>query len=357
MRVHTWEIVGDQTRLYIQTSEAFAAGTPLTPVMLFHEDVAPIRNTAWAVAKMLIAGSHGRITESGIHWDSFAAWNAWNMELKDGVPRHLFDATMDFSTDLWSLAFRAAMTARGNLVASGGQYKVIIDRAATPVQLFCDGNGASFSIDPIPRSDRANILTTTFLDETAGYDQKDMARGDVQGHEFPIVKAIPVQVGIVRESQVKAILDFMLLQNRYVGNMITLDAGIDSIECELGDVFWAQSQAKDFALGGRVMIVNGAICTIDQPFTPESGANYCLTVWGKDGSLYTWTGTLTGEGITELPTPAGLVMDDYYECPYIISKVSDEVMKFRALGLKRNADTLQATITGIEYRDELYLDD
>jgi hypothetical protein len=105
-------------------------------------------------------------------------------------------------------------------------------------------------------------------------------------------------------------------------------------------------------------MVNGATCTIDQPFNPDAGVSYCLTVWGRDGSLYTWIGALTGEAITDLPTPAGLVGDDlYYEYPYIISKVTDEKMKFRVLGVKRNADTLQATISGIEYRDELYLND
>lgn len=354
LRVHTWEVMGSQTRLYIQSSEPIPMATP---VMLFHEDMAPTRNTAWAVAKMLIAGSHGRITENSIHWDSFAEWNRWNMELKNGRPRHLFDAVVDFNTDLWSLAFRIAATARGILAAGGGKYKVIIDRAATPVQLFCEGNGANFSIDPIPRADRANILTTSFLDETANYEQKDISVEDVQGDEFPIVKSIPVQVGVVRECQVMDLLQYMLRQNRYVGSSISLDAGIDSIEVELGDVFWAQSQAKDFALSGRVISVTSSITTIDRSFTPEAGVTYRVAIWGKDNQVRTWEGQLNGTDISAVPTPAGLLPEDMYEYPYIVSKVTEERMKFRCLGIKRNADTLQATINGIEYRDEVYEND
>ena len=354
IRVHTWEVVGSQTRIYIQSSETIPSSTS---VMLFHEDVAPTRNTAWAVAKMLITGSHGRITENSIHWESFSAWNSWNMELKNGVPRHLFDAIIDFNTDLWSLAFRTASTARGILAAGGGKFKVVIDRAATPVQLFCEGNGSNFSIDPIPRANRANILTTSFLDETGNYEQKDISIEDVIGDEFPIVKSIPVQVGVVRECQVVDLLQYMLLQNRYVGNMISLEAGIDSIETELGDVFWAQSQAKDFALSGRVVSVIGSTTTIDRVFTPEPGVDYRFAVWGKDNQIHTWQGQLNGADIDQLSTPAGLIADEMYEYPYIISKVTEERMKFRCLGIKRNADTLQASITGIEYRDEIYLND
>lgn len=357
LRVPAWEIVGGQTRLYIQSSESIPAGTPL---LLFHAFTDPYvsRHTAWAVVKMLIDGSHGRITANSIHWESFAAWDVWNMELKNSVPRHLFDAVVDFNTDLWSLVMRVAGTARGHLIKRGSKYGVWIDRAATHRQIFGEGNSSNFSLDPIPRADRANILTTTFLDESAGYDQKDICREDVQGNEYPIVKSMPVQVGVVRESQVVALLDFMLAQNRYVGNMSSLEAGVDSIEVEVGDVYITASQAKDFALSGRIVTVNGdGTCTIDRPFTPEVGITYSFTVWGKDSVIYNWQGTLTGVDITGIPTPVGLVADDYYEYPYILSKLSEERMKFRCMGIKRNADTLQATITGIEYRDEIYLND
>lgn len=357
LRVHTWEVAENaQARLYIQSSESFPANAP---VMLFHEDVAPTRNVAWAVAKMLIHGSHGRIKESSIHWESFAEWNRWNSELKNGAPRHLYDAAVDFSTDLWDLAHKAAVTARGLLVASGGKYKVIIDRQTTHRQVFGEGNSRDFSLTPIPRADRANILVTSFLDESDNYNQKDISRDDVQGEELPIVHTLSTQVGVVRESQIIDMLDFMLAQNRYIGNNCSLVAGIDSLEIEVGDVFIAASQAKDFAASGRVFSVNSDTCTLDRPFTPEEGITYSFTVWAKDGVSYSWTGTLSGTTV-EITTPDGLPMveeDEYYEYPYVLSVASETRMKFRCLGVKRNGDSLEASITGIEYRDELYLND
>jgi len=459
---------GGYTYLFFEGTEAIPDGTALT---LFKSGSDPYvsRHTAWAVAKMLIEGSHGRITENNIDWDAFTAWDIWNMyssknkfnvndpdvsleyavngssgaiyissnynttgyipvvsgaiytlSHKDtmawfdsnkayisGVggtspqthvapanaaylrtcchntlwstlqveigstqtaytpydpahtePRHLFDAVIDFTTDLWSLAMKTAQTARGNLFKKGNKYSVWVDKSSAPVQLFGEGNSNNVSINPIPRADRANILTTSFLDSATNYDQKDISIEDVQGNEYPIVKAIPVQVGIVRESQVTALLNYMLLLNRYVGSIINLEAGIDSIEVSLGDVFVVASQAKDFTLSGRlVSVTTGSTVTLDQLFTPEAGITYQLTVWGTTGTLYTWSGTLTGTDITTIPAPAGLTHDDYYEHPYVLAKATEERMKYRCIGIRRTADTMFANLTGIEYREEVYAND
>ena len=359
LRVHTWEAAGAQTYVYLQDAEPIPDGTDL---MLFNEGADPYvsRHTAWAVAKMLIDGSHGRITAGSIDWEAFSAWDAWNMQTKaaTGQPRHLFDAVVDFNTDLWSLAMRTATTARGNLMKKGSKYSVWIDKAATHRQVFGEGNSKNVSVNPIPRSDRANILTTSFADQAANFEQKDISIEDVQESEYPIVKNMPVQVGVVRESQVTDLLQYMLLQNRYVGSTVSLEAGIDSIEVTIGDVFITASQAKDFSLSGRLVSVDpGVGAELDQPFTPEDGVTYKLTVWGTDGTLYTWTGALTGTGITTVPAPAGLVDAGYYEHPYVLCKLTAERMKYRCIGARRVADTMHATLTGIEYRDEVYQND
>lgn len=356
LRVHTWEIIGSQTYIYLQDSEEIPNGTNL---LLFNENVDPYvtRHTAWAVAKMLIEGSHGRIKENNIDWVAFAAWDAWNMELKNGKPRHLFDATIDFSADLWSIAMKAAQTARGNLLKKGNLYSVWVDKAKTHRQVFGEGNSSNVKVTPIPRADRANILITSFLDETNNYDQKDISIEDVQGSEFPITKTIPVQVGVVRESQIDDLLNFMLLQNRHISTTISLDTGIDSIEVEIGDTFIVASQAKDFSLSGRVTTINISIVILDQPFTPEEGETYLLRIWATDGTVYSWQGTLTGTDITEYAKPTGLPDSEHYEYPYVLCKLSEERMKYRCIGIKRAAETMFATLTGLEYRDECYIND
>jgi hypothetical protein len=357
LRVHTWYSPNEtQTFIYLQDDEAIPNGTSL---MLFHEAADPYisRHTAWAVAKMLIDGSHGRITENGIDWEAFAAWDAWNMELIGGQPRHLFDAVVDFSTDLWSLAMRTAATARGNLMKKGNKYSVWVDKAATHRQVFGEGNSNNLSVSPIPRSDRANILTTTYLDQSANYDQKDISIEDVQGSEFPIVKNIPVQVGVVRESQVNALLQYMLLQNRFVSNTVSFEAGIDSVEVAVGDVFMVASQAKDFSQSGRITTVGVTTVTLDQPFDPETGVIYQLSVWGTDGTIYNWASTLPGPGVVNISKPPGLPDSEHYEYPYVLCKLSAERMKYRCIGIRRTADTMHATLTGIEYRAEVYAND
>ncbi len=360
IRVQTWEISGSQTYVYLQDAETIPNGTN---IMLFSEnaDTYISRHTAWAVTKMLLQGSHGRITENSIDWDMFAEWDAWNMQIKTGTgqPRHLYDAVIDYNTDLWSLAMGAARTARGNLIKRGGLYSVWIDRAATHVQLFGEGNSNNVSINPIPRSDRANVLTTSFLDQTNNFEQKDVSIEDVQGSEYPIVKNIPTMVGVVREPQVDDLLDYMLTQNRYVGSAVSLDAGIDSIEVTIGDVFMVASQAKDFAQSGRTFVLSsgGSTAQLDQEFTPEDGATYLLTVWSSDGTLYTWSGELGSIPTNTVPLPSGLMGNEYYEYPYVLCKLTEERMKYRCIGIRRAGDTLHATIAGIEYRTECYIND
>lgn len=356
LRVHAWEVGSGTTDLYLQDNEEIPADTEL---MIFHEDADPYvsRHTAWAVTKMLINGSHGRITAASIDWTAFAEWDAWNMELKNGQPRHLYDAVIDFSGDLWGIAMKSAQTARGNLMRRGNKYSVWIDRATTHSQIFGEGNGNNIVLHPIPRADRANILTTSFLDQAIDFSQRDISRDDVLENEYPLTKSISPMVGVVRESQAIDLLDYMLRQNRYVGNTVSLDAGIDSIEVNTGGVFIAASQVKDFSLSGRIVQLLGESVQLDQPFTPEEGETYELSVWATDGTIYTWTGILEGVDLTLIPAPVGLPAADYYEHPYVLCKLGAERIKFRCIDVNRIPDTMQATLTGIEYRPEVYIND
>ena len=361
VRVETWELTDSntKTRLYVRMSETVTAGAA---VMAFHESDAPTRNTAWATALMLLNGSQGRIMISDDHWPYWEEWNEWNEELVYNAAtlayekRHQYDAVIDFQSDLWSTAFRAAATARAALVASGGSYRPVIDRAATEVQIFAEGNAANSRVEMIPKRDRPNILVTTFLDESDSYTQKTISEEDVAAGEYPIVKTIPIQVGVVRESQVRRLLKYMLAQNRYVTHTISIDAGLDAIECEVGDAFLNQSQAKDLAISGRVQEVSGGNVLLDRQFTPEAGETYKLSIWG-DGAIYTWQGTLAGTDIQTIPLPAGFVMTDMYEYPYMLTKLTAERTKYRLLGVKRPVETMHSELAAIEYRPEVYAND
>ncbi len=362
-RVHTWELIngGTQTRLYIQSTESFTSGN----VMLFHEDDAPIKNTAWAVAKALIQGSQGRIPAAKIDWESFASWNirneglVWNAEKGEYEKRNQCDALIDFQGDLWGTALRLAATAQGMIIAAGGKYKVMIDKADTPRQVFSEGNTKNVQVHPIPRIERANILVTDFLDQYDLHKQKTISEDDVLGNEQPIVKTLPSQVGVTRESQVRRNLKQMLKHNRFVDDMIVFEADTDAIECEVGEVFVFQSQAHDFACGGRIVGVKGQNVVLDREINPETGQTYKLYIWLKDGTVISWQGTLSGVDLTEVPQPEGFpqIGIDPYELPYVLSKVVDEKTKYRALNIKLNTRTIQSTITGLEYRDEVYTDD
>jgi hypothetical protein len=81
-----------------------------------------------------------------------------------------------------------------------------------------------------------------------------------------------------------------------------------------------------------------------------------LTVWSKAGSK-TWRGILNGVDIEEISRPEGLPDDMPYEYPFIITKLSDDRTKYRLLNIKTSATTMFSTITGIQYKDEIYAND
>lgn len=358
VRVHTWEILSPPsgyTRLYVMSTESIPANTQ---VILFHEDYGGYDRLAWAIAKMLIDGSRGRITPEQIDWESFKEFDNWCEEIVDGERRHKFDALIDFSTDLWTMASRAAMQGRGILLPSGRKYRIVIDKAVeAPVCVFGEGNTRNAKILPIPRQDRANILVTSFLDENNNYEEKTISEEDVQPGEYPIVKNLPVLVGVTRETEARRYLRYLLKQNRYIDHMIQFEAGFDSIAIQVGDVFAFQSQANDFAFSGKIVEQNGNTLVLDRTFTPEISETYKLYVWGHDSQVYIWSGTLSGEDINEVPCPAGFTLAGPYEADYILTKVSDERTLYRCIGIKRSGDTLFATITGIQYAPEVYEDD
>lgn len=371
-RIEAYELVGDgTTRLYLRT----AVNTVTGGVTIFSEDDASTNDTAWVVAKMLIDGSSGKITADNIDWDSFSAWNDWNNGTitYKGVDykRHQFDAVIDFSEDLWQIAFQAASTARGILLRSNNKYKIVMDKAVTnPTQIFSEGNVANVRVDYIPKSERANVLVSSFLDrgryseDTSNGAQyfKDtpISRSDVISGEQPIVKTIPSMIGVTRECQASMLLDYMLAQNRYISHTITFDAGIDSIELEVGDVFGFQSTAANLAIGGKIYNSTATYVTLDQSFTPITGTIYQLDIWGSDGTIYTSTQTfLTTDSVTtfNLPTTYSVSADTPYENTYMLYRNTIERTKYRCLGIKRQGNTLNATIVGIEYRSEVYEND
>ncbi len=357
-RVHTWEIVGSRTRLYLQSSETIPAGSE---VMVFYENYAPTDSVAWGLTKMLIDGSHGRITANHIIWDSFADLDAYCNDMPGGQVRHKLDAIIDFQEDLWGLATRIAGQADAILVPCGNKYKVVIDRAVTaPRQVFGTGNTKNVRILPIPKRDRANMLVASFKDENLNYEERAISEQDVQASELPIVKNLGMIVGITREWELRRYLARLLRYNRYVDHSIEFDASPESIETEAGDVFGFQSRANDFSASGRILGTNtaGDAVVLDRSCTVIAGETYRLMCWGSDGTVRTWEGTFSTDTVTEVPRPSGLAIDNEkpYECNYILARVQEKRSLYRATSIKRSPSTMAARITGVVYVPELYID-
>lgn len=361
-RVETW----NDKLLYVNMTQNVSSGAS---IMVFSEQYAPIDNLAWAVTKVMLQGSRGRITSSKIDWDSFSEWNDWNEtliydDLNDVMTkRHQFDAVIDFSVDLQSIILRMMTTGRAMPAYAGGLFGVSIDKAepaimtfddVTNVAIFAEGNANNSSLSLIPRSDRANTLVCDYQDEAG--DKHTISESDVVYPELPILTTIPLQVGVKREFQVRKYLRYLLRQNRYIDYVKNMDVGFDSLQCRVGDIILSQSKANDLAMSGRIKYVGSTEITLDQTFT-ANGETYNFYVWGSDNKTYRWQGTLTGTDIETVPIPTGFTMVNRYDCPYILAKITSLSHFYRIHNISRSGNDFTAQIKGLEYRTEVYAED
>ena len=216
---------------------------------------------AWNIAKLLISGSRGRITEAQIDWTSFLTFDTWNEDTTtwDGTDtpisaetRNKLNACIDYQVDLWKLCTGLALLGRGYLhVTADGYYKIMIDKAGTSLLVFGEGNSKECVTDYIPKLGRKNVLTASFVNVQSGYQQEDISMEDIQGTEVPDIQSLGMQVGVTSRNQLQRQLMFLLMQNRNINSAVNFKSFFNSLGVEVGDIPYMQGRSLNDPVGGR----------------------------------------------------------------------------------------------------------
>ncbi len=303
------------------------------------------------------------IDPSRIDHEAFKVWADFCDELVDDgnggtEKRFLFNGTFDTEMTLWEAAMKIAQMSRALPFFKGYQITVVVDKAASPVQLFTAGNVVqdSFKETFLPIDERAGEIEISYVNQDNDY-ARDTLTVINSVLNRPSNRVSLQLMGVTKASQAWRSGQFQLLCNQHLKRTIDFEADIDAIACTLGDpINFAHSVPKWGLASGRIVSAtntpNGRV-TLDQEVILDAGKTYVIMLRLDDDTLVTKTisdgaGTYTTLNLTtvwdSIPTPY---------CPFAMGENGYEVKPFRVLDISRTGDQ-KASIKAIEYNESIY---
>ena len=197
-------------------------------------------NPAYCILDFITNTRYGLgIDESQIDLDSFKAVGDYCDETVDGEPRFQLDYVLD--TQRSSLDYLKDMlsTFRGFLVYSAGEIRLKVDAPDTAVQSFDMGNiiQDSFGYSKTSKKERYNQFTVEYIEPDNHWEQIG-ARASIDSDILTngINEESIKLLGINRFSQAGRMAKYYMKKSLYCTTYCQFGAGIDSIQCEVGDV-------------------------------------------------------------------------------------------------------------------------
>ena len=292
--------------------------------------------------------------KENLNYTEFAAWASFCAETAGGAPRGKGNALIDSPEQIWPIVQKVATSGRGFIVQQAGVFKPVWDSTRTMSQIFTAGNiiDGSLSGSFLPERERASALEVSFFDEDNGYERTTLF---VPGDDYnPAGLENPSQIFLpcITSSKVAYMwAKHQLKKNKYLKRTATMQADIDSIVAELGDVVGVQSDITSWGVGGRILGATTTSVVIDQAVTLEPGNTYSLLIRYPDNTLVRRvidavlvSTTTTTLNFTGAPWPAA----PERFCIYSFGINTLETKPFQITDIRRNGD-LQATLELLEY--------
>jgi len=273
-----------------------------------------------------------------------------------GLERRLtFNGGFDAATTIWEAALQISGTCRAVLVWYGYNLSVVIEQAASPVQLFSSGNVIENSFEEIflPLEDRAGEIEVSYRNIDKDYE-KDAVSIFNNSIDRPTNKVSTYLVGAVRESEAWRFAQYCLLGNQYRKRTIQFAADIDAIACMIGDVIDFQHDTPRWGdAGGRIVSATVNSVTLDQTVTIDADITYGILIRLANDTLVTKTVTNVAGSYTVLTvsTPFSEIPVQYDV--YAFGQLGVETKPFRVVDISKTDDQI-ATIRAIEYNANVY---
>lgn len=326
------------------------------------------KNTAWIAWDAMTAdcggGAYG-ITEANLDLDSFYAFAQYcDEQVPDGrggmEARCETDIVLDGETGFWEVINQMLVGAQATLAMSGNKYKVLIDRAGTPVQLFNMGKikQGTMSGFSTPLDNRYTAVRVEFMDPASDWQ---MVRLPIMppGTAATEVKFRDVSLlGVTRLSQVMRVGTFMLNCVQFVRRTITFEAGIQGVAVQPGDLFYVSHDLPQWGWTGTVSRAAGVDdFEVYGSLSMDPGKTYhILIISSADDTIQEQEVSsveTTAEGCTRLRLAAPLSFTPAVGDNLAFGEINKVAKVFRCLDIARTND-LDVKITGIEYNDTVY---
>lgn len=274
--------------------------------------------------------------------------------------RFQLDIVIDSQDDARNVLERILSTLRGFGVWAENQYKIKINKAENPVQLFTMGNiiADSLTINYSSASDRFNVAKIVYPDANDPQARLgEVMIYDIQGSEPERVQTFNF-IGITRRAQAVRLGRYLLNQSKYIKESIQFKAGLDSIACEAGDIIEFAHDVTQYGLAsGRIKAATSNSITIDTPIASlDSQLTYKVKVKLANDTIEERTVNINS---SVLPYTI-VVTSNFTSTPpvdsiYTIGETGKVAKPYRVLSISR--DSIQERqITAIEDNAGIYSD-
>lgn len=216
-----------------------------------------------------------------------------------------FNGVYDTIRTTWDSLVMATKVGRGTPYPRGTKLAFVWDAPSEPVMLFGPGNilKGSFKKSWVSLTDRANEIQMQFYDQADGNRQKTVRLTDnIAVGRGKVLKPATVDgFGITISDQAVAAAEYAARTNSYIRQSIELDAPLESIGINVGEVALIQHDTVNFGDGAGGRTKSGSTNTsvvLDKPVTMEGG-DYRLLVMHSAVKVATVTVTsVNGSKVT-----------------------------------------------------------
>lgn len=317
-----------------------------------------LSNPAWASYSLL---KRNNIPDEDIDLDKFQEWADYCDEEEFEVGLYL-----DSQQELQSALNMISLLGRAVVVQMGSTFTPIVDMpVAIPTQsfLFTSGNiqDGSFQLSYVPYNDRSNTIEITYYDRDNNYEAKT---AQLQSHDFdsttPEIKSSISLYGCTKREQALRYAQSLLNKNRYLSEMVSFTADIDSIACGVGEVIkvGVQHMTNTMASGRLANVENGFI-QLDQEVSLKQDELYEIQVRDEDDeiNIYDYVHTSADEATDTLFVSNTLNVTNPKNVVFAFGTQSTEATNlYRVTSITRVND-FSRKITALEYNASVYDDD
>lgn len=293
-----------------------------------------------------------------IDYTAFSNWAAYCDELVAGSKRAEINLYIDSASQLWDALPKIAQAGRGIVVLKGTTYSAVWDEASAPVQMFTVGNVLrdTFNGHYLATKDRANAIEVGFLNEAKDFQRDTII---VYGSTFDEATTVssPTQIflpGVTDYRRAYREGLYRLRLNQYLKRMISFQAEIDAIGCQVGDVILMQHDIPRWGVGGRLVSATTTQLVLDKAVTMQPGTIYVIKVRFADDAIVERTATAVLEETTTntiTVTSAFAVAPAQYDL-YAFGEQNKAVKPFRVTRIGR-AGNLRVRVEATEYYAEV----